>query len=315
MKAGLAPADVLAGAAGSASRVVVARRRLETDPGRRPASSSATPAIAELPSAGSATTIDMPFTIKDRAACPRARGERPLGSDRRARARGRRPTRRPIRRTGRPAPDPGTGGARARPEAADPANDPDGPGSRPTPAAVPEAQARRISAASGRASPLVVPERVGDVVAPAAVKIGKKALDVPVTLPTAPGRYRLTVTLHDPNGVAYDAATQALLPSLHRPGHRRLRRRDPGRAGRRRRGRRAVLARGPGPEPRQGSRGAAAIKRAVRTCGLAPADPRHVVGRWIPLSACALPADRRRPTARRCRSGSRRASRRRRRSA
>ena len=35
-----------------------------------------------------------------------------------------------------------------------------------------------------------------------------------MTLPTTPGRYRLTVTLHDADGVAYDAVTQALIPSL-----------------------------------------------------------------------------------------------------
>jgi hypothetical protein len=61
---------------------------------------------------------------------------------------------------------------------------------------------------------LVVPERVGDVVAPAPVKIGKKALSIPVSMPAAPGKYRLTITLHDKDGVVYDAATQALIPSL-----------------------------------------------------------------------------------------------------
>ena len=61
---------------------------------------------------------------------------------------------------------------------------------------------------------LVVPERVGDVVAPAAVKFGKKAMSVPVTMPAVPGKYRLTITLHDADGVVYDAATQALIPSL-----------------------------------------------------------------------------------------------------
>ena len=61
---------------------------------------------------------------------------------------------------------------------------------------------------------LVVPERVGDVVAPAAVKFGKKTMSVPVTMPTVPGKYRLTITLHDADGVVYDAATQALIPSL-----------------------------------------------------------------------------------------------------
>ena len=38
---------------------------------------------------------------------------------------------------------------------------------------------------------------------------------MPVTLPSVPGHYRLTVTLHDGEGEAYDDATQALLPSLH----------------------------------------------------------------------------------------------------
>ena len=35
-----------------------------------------------------------------------------------------------------------------------------------------------------------------------------------VATPAAPGRYRLTVTLHDADGVAYDPATQAQVPSL-----------------------------------------------------------------------------------------------------
>ena len=61
---------------------------------------------------------------------------------------------------------------------------------------------------------LVVPEQTGDVVSPAAVKVGRTTFQVPVTLPSAPGRYRLTITVHDGDGVAYDAATQALLPSL-----------------------------------------------------------------------------------------------------
>ena len=61
---------------------------------------------------------------------------------------------------------------------------------------------------------LVVPERVGDVVAPAPVAIGKKALSIPVSMPSVPGKYRLTITLHDKDGVVYDAATQALIPSL-----------------------------------------------------------------------------------------------------
>jgi hypothetical protein len=74
------------------------------------------------------------------------------------------------------------------------------------------------AAASGAPTPprldLVVPERLGDVVAPVKGKITKMIMAFPITLPTAAGRYRLTVTLHDADGVAYDAATQALLPSL-----------------------------------------------------------------------------------------------------
>jgi hypothetical protein len=61
---------------------------------------------------------------------------------------------------------------------------------------------------------LVVPERLGDVVAPVKVRFTKKAIGFDVAVPSAPGRYRLTVTLHDAEGVAYDAATQAMVPVL-----------------------------------------------------------------------------------------------------
>ena len=74
---------------------------------------------------------------------------------------------------------------------------------------------------------LVVPERVGDVVAPAPVAIGKKSLSIPVSMPSRPrqvppddhaprqGRCRLR---------RGDAGAH---PVADRPGHRRLRRRDP----------------------------------------------------------------------------------------
>ena len=61
---------------------------------------------------------------------------------------------------------------------------------------------------------LMQPERLGDVVQPVATAIKKKHLAVPVDLPADPGLYRLTVTLHDATGVAFDAATQALVPPL-----------------------------------------------------------------------------------------------------
>jgi len=60
----------------------------------------------------------------------------------------------------------------------------------------------------------VTAERIGDVVAPVKVKLSKKSFAFNVATPKEPGRYRLSVTLHDKDGVAYDAATQALLPGL-----------------------------------------------------------------------------------------------------
>ena len=57
-------------------------------------------------------------------------------------------------------------------------------------------------------------ERLGDVVEPVKVKINRTTLIFRMPSPEAPGRYRLTVTLHDEDGVAFDAATQALLPTL-----------------------------------------------------------------------------------------------------
>jgi hypothetical protein len=68
---------------------------------------------------------------------------------------------------------------------------------------------------------LVVPERQGSVVEPKPAKRAADGLAVDITFPTAPGLYRLVPTLHTPSGVAYDAATQALLtPVLVRIGGR-----------------------------------------------------------------------------------------------
>jgi hypothetical protein len=62
---------------------------------------------------------------------------------------------------------------------------------------------------------LVVPERAGEVVAPVpATKLKSGGIAVQVHVPTTPGLYRLVATLHGPDGVAYDAATQALVPAL-----------------------------------------------------------------------------------------------------
>jgi hypothetical protein len=62
---------------------------------------------------------------------------------------------------------------------------------------------------------LVVPERPGEVVAPVKAKrVRGGGLAVPVRLPTNPGLYRLVATIHGSDGVAFDAATQALVPAL-----------------------------------------------------------------------------------------------------
>ena len=66
---------------------------------------------------------------------------------------------------------------------------------------------------------LVVPEQTGSVVKPVRASRGTRGLRIDVTYPEAPGLYRLTATLHTPDGVAYDGATQALLvPVLVRVG-------------------------------------------------------------------------------------------------
>jgi hypothetical protein len=61
---------------------------------------------------------------------------------------------------------------------------------------------------------LIAPERIGDIVAPRKVKITSTRMSFDVRAPATPGRYRLTVTLHDAEGVAYDAATQAMVSTL-----------------------------------------------------------------------------------------------------
>jgi hypothetical protein len=61
---------------------------------------------------------------------------------------------------------------------------------------------------------LVQPERVGDVVQPVAASVRKADLIFAARLPAAPGLYRLSVTLHDAEGIAYDAATQALVAPM-----------------------------------------------------------------------------------------------------
>ncbi len=95
------------------------------------------------------------------------------------------------------------------------------PTESPTPAAVttpsPDKAAATAPSPDALEPPaidLVAVEQPGDVVAslPATWKDG--ALDIAVDLPAAPGRYRLTTTIHDAEDVALDASSQALVAVL-----------------------------------------------------------------------------------------------------
>ena len=163
------------------------------------------PDIATVTTAGSTVNVDVPFTIKDRKALPKGL-QASVRWD-------------PIALSIAPV-DPATevapGSAGSAPAA---------PGAKPSaaPSSAPAAKAppgvgprrKAFIDAPVQAADLVVPETAGDVIAPTAAKVGKSSFTVPVTLPSVPGHYRLTVTLHDGEGEAYDDATQAMLPSLN----------------------------------------------------------------------------------------------------
>ncbi len=71
------------------------------------------------------------------------------------------------------------------------------------------------AASAAQAIDLVTPEVPGEVVAPVAAKVvASGGLSVPVHVPAAPGLYRLVASIHQSDGLAFDAATQALLPAL-----------------------------------------------------------------------------------------------------
>ena len=90
------------------------------------------------------------------------------------------------------------------------------PGSDATTPTAPAADDPGTTAGAGTALPdLVVPEAPGEVVAPVAAKrIPTGGFSVPVRVPSTPGLYRLVATIHQPDGLAYDAASQALVPAL-----------------------------------------------------------------------------------------------------
>jgi hypothetical protein len=230
MRAGLAPRDVLAGAAGSSSDASALLASGPVEPSLTGLGMTlGTPTFASLPSAGSKRAIQLPFTIKDRKGLPKglqasvrwdpidvsvvpadAATEVPpaAGTTGTATTTGDAPA-----AGGAPAGDTPTTVA---PPSGASAGDPGDHSTATTPVAP---ASGTVSAPRGKQwidaptvdGDLVVPEQLGDVVAPVAVKVQKTSFSIPATLPAVPGRYRLTVTLHDTDGVAYDAATQAMV--------------------------------------------------------------------------------------------------------
>ncbi|MEI7742233.1 MAG: hypothetical protein WCK58_00630 [Chloroflexota bacterium] len=94
-----------------------------------------------------------------------------------------------------------------------PGSDPAGPGSPPP------AGSGTTTTPDAPAVDLVVAEQAGRVVEPQPATQTAGGLVVNVAYPKASGLYRLTAMLHTPEGVAYDAATQALLtPVIVRVG-------------------------------------------------------------------------------------------------
>jgi hypothetical protein len=71
-----------------------------------------------------------------------------------------------------------------------------------------------IAATQPPAVDLVVAEAPGSLVGTAPASGSGRRRVVKVPLPATPGVYRLVATLHDRDGVAYDSATQALVPAL-----------------------------------------------------------------------------------------------------
>jgi len=250
MRAGLAPRDVLAGAAGSASDASALLAAGPAEPSLIGLGMTlGTPGFVSLPTAGSKRAVQLPFTIKDRKdlpkglqasvrwdpidvsvvptdpatevppAAPAATGTTAAPSAAPAAAApaaGATTTVTPAGDT--PAADTPAGDTptTVAPPAGASAGDPGDEAAATTPVAP---ASGTVSAPRGKQwidaptvdGDLVVPERLGDVVAPVAVKVQKASFAILTTLPTAAGRYRLTVTLHDADGVAYDAATQAMV--------------------------------------------------------------------------------------------------------
>ncbi len=228
LRRGLTSRDVLTNAAGSTT----------TTPGIPPVPVDPTltttgiqlrvPDINDLTSAGSTVALKLPYRIGNREALPKGiqvsirwdplQPVIPTLSPSTSSGTNTAPSTEPVTD---PPTDPQPSDAPAATDAPTPSDaptssaplTPDGPATPVTPTAPPAAPPIPVDAPPDPVD-LVVPEQAGSVVSPVSVKVSRSYLAVPVALPSTPGRYRLSLTLHDANGVAYDAATQALLPTL-----------------------------------------------------------------------------------------------------
>ena len=279
MKRGLAPKDVLAGATGSFFSATPA---LQLEPSLASTTLKlGAPTVAKLPAAGTTGHIDVPSKIKDNAplkglqASVRWDPIDPIIA----------PTDPATEVAGATGSTGATGGTTPAATTIDPdlqRHVPDGKAAPTTSdVAADPLTGQRFDAPADAGFSLVVPEQVGDVVAPARVGVGKKKLSIPVTYPSVPGRYRLTISLHDKDGVAYDAATQAMIPSL-------IVRVTGDFDGAIQAAPTAAITVGAAVTfgVKVTNLGQTAWGHDVRTLpsGAAPAEAAYVVGRWIPLS-------------------------------
>jgi hypothetical protein len=60
----------------------------------------------------------------------------------------------------------------------------------------------------------IQPEQLGTLVTVSNARVKASQISAPIAFPEHPGTYRLVVSVHDPDGVAYDANTQTLIPAL-----------------------------------------------------------------------------------------------------
>ena len=168
-----------------------------------------TPSLRALPIAGTATNLTLALSKAGLKAVPKGAriGVRwdPILLDPEPAPS---PTASPVASPS-PDPSPAPSASPSLDPAPSPSASPDpSPGASPTPATTPDPEA------SAPDVELVVPEQVGSVVSLATVTSTAKGLVLDVRYPQAPGLYRLVPTLHTPSGVAYDAATQALLTPM-----------------------------------------------------------------------------------------------------